>query len=71
MIQNVLSGIGGVGIYGVISICIFVAVFLGVVIWLLRLKPTYLKSMRDLPLADDAAEEIQTDSNLKSKVSHE
>ena len=29
MIENVLSRIGGVGVYGVISICLFFAVFVG------------------------------------------
>ena len=57
MIQNVLSNIGGVGVYGVISICIFVAVFLGVVAWMLGLKRPYLKSMRELPLCDEPARE--------------
>ncbi len=38
MIQNVLHDIGGIGIYGVISICLFFAVFGGVLLWALRLK---------------------------------
>jgi len=55
MIQNVLSSIGGVGIYGVVSICIFFVVFIAVVVWMLRLGKPYLNSMRALPLADDGA----------------
>ena len=53
MIQNVLSSIGGVGMYGVISILIFVAVFVVVTIWMLCLKKPYLESMRTLPLDED------------------
>ena len=55
MIQNVLTHIGGVGIYGVISLGIFFAVFLGALLWMLRLKKPYLDTMRELPLQDDAA----------------
>jgi cytochrome c oxidase cbb3-type subunit IV len=54
MIQNVLRSIGGVGSYGVISICLFFAAFLGVVIWSLRLKKPYMDGMRSLPLENDA-----------------
>ena len=71
MIQNVLSGIGGVGIYGIVSICIFVAVFIGVVIWMWTLKKPYLKAMRELPLAEDAAPVAPSDSNPKPEPSHE
>ena len=60
MIQNVLKEIGGVGIYGVISICLFVLVFGGAVYWALRLKKPYLKSMGALPLQEE-------DSSLTEK----
>ena len=59
MIQNVLTHIGGIGGYGVVSLCLFIAVFLGVLIWILRLKRTYLDSMRALPLEDDPTAEPQ------------
>jgi hypothetical protein len=36
MIKNVLSDIGGVGLYGVISISLFFAVFIGMLIWALQ-----------------------------------
>jgi hypothetical protein len=71
MIQNVLSSIGGVGIYGVISICLFVALFLGVMIRVLTLKKPYLKRMRELPLADDSTSPLSSDPNSKSEVGHE
>lgn len=61
MIQNVLSGIGGVGIYGVISICLFFAVFVGVLVWTIGLKKSYLNSMRVLPLEDAPSPESNTD----------
>lgn len=55
MIKNVLTHIGGISLYGIISICLFFAVFIGVVIWTTGLSKGYLNSMRRLPL-DDAEE---------------
>jgi cbb3-type cytochrome oxidase subunit 3 len=54
MIKNVLEHIGGVGVYGVISICLFFTVFLGAVFFALRMKKTHTDTMSALPL-DDAA----------------
>jgi hypothetical protein len=54
MIQKVLSHMGGVGVYGLISLGLFLAVFIGVLIWAFGLKPSYLKSMQELPLEDDS-----------------
>jgi len=69
MIQNVLSRIGGISLYGVVSICIFVAVFVAVVAWILTRRGSYLKSMRELPLEEDLP--AQTDCNLLSPARHE
>ena len=55
MIENVMHSIGGMSMYGVISICLFVAVFVGVLVWTLCLKQPYLKSMRELPLDGESA----------------
>jgi hypothetical protein len=57
MIENVLNRIGSVGVYGIISICLFFAVFVGVLVWTLCLKESYLKAMRELPLDGSAAPE--------------
>ncbi len=66
MIQNVLSDIGGIGIYGVISICIFVAVFVVAMIWMFRLNKTYLRAMEKLPLEEDATSARGSAANLNS-----
>jgi len=50
MIRNVLTHTSGISLYGVLSICLFFAAFLGVLAWTLRLKKPYLNSMRALPL---------------------
>lgn len=52
MIKNVLSDIGGIGIYGVISICLFFTVFTGAIIWSMLLKKSDLDSRGALPLED-------------------
>ena len=53
MVQNVLREIGGVGIYGVISVCLFFAVFTGVIIWACAQKKTVLDEASTLPLKHD------------------
>ncbi len=62
MVENVLSKMGGVGVYGVISILLFVGVFIGVLVWMIGLKKSYLEEMRELPLED--ATEPESDSYL-------
>lgn len=52
MIKNVLSDIGGVGLYGVISITLFFAVFIGMLIWAFSMKKTFAQKMSALPLND-------------------
>jgi hypothetical protein len=58
MIQNVLRDIGGVGIYGVISICLFFAVFGGALLWAFLRNKTFLNAMSSLPL--DERDESET-----------
>jgi K+-transporting ATPase A subunit len=50
MEEKVICGLDGVGIYGVISICIFVAFFTGMLVWAFTKKPNYLDKMGHLPL---------------------
>ena len=52
MIKNVLSDIGGIGLYGVISICLFFAVFTGMLIWSIRMKKAVAQKMSACPLHD-------------------
>jgi len=55
MVKNVLSDIGGIGIYGVISICLFFAVFTGAFVWSLLLKKSDIYARSVLPLEDGTA----------------
>jgi len=65
MIKNVLSDIGGVGIYGVISITLFFAVFTGMLIWACGMKKSFAQKMSACPLQDG-----EKKSEVKG-VSHE
>ena len=53
MIKNVLTEIGGIATFGVISICLFFLVFSGALLWTLLLKKPFLKTMSQLPLSDE------------------
>ena len=69
MIKNVVEHIGGVGLYGIISVSLFFAFFIGMLIWALRLKKNYLNSMRQLPLdGGEVAPENRNEDNLKSNL---
>jgi hypothetical protein len=59
MIENTAHSIGGMSMYGVISICLFVAVFVGVLVWTICLKKSYVKSMRELPLEGESAADTE------------
>ena len=55
MEKNVLSGMNGVEIYGIVSICLFFFVFTAAMVWTALLKKPFLKSMSELPLKDGEA----------------
>ena len=71
MIKNVLTNIGGVDGYGIISLCLFFAFFLGMVWWALRLKKSYLNSMRGLPLDADTLGESPREPTSNPEPRHE
>lgn len=52
MIKNVLSDMGGVGLFGVVSVCLFFLVFTGAVVWTLLQRRSLMQAMGYLPLAD-------------------
>lgn len=52
MIQNVIRDIGGIAVFGIISICLFFTVFGGAVLWALLQKESFCETMSALPLED-------------------
>jgi hypothetical protein len=72
MVENVIRNIGGVGSFGVFSICLFFLFFMGMSLWALRLKKTYLASMSGLPLdGDSTVENKKTTKKALLERSHE
>lgn len=78
MIKDVLENIGGIGIYGVISISLFFVVFAGMLIWVFFLKKSYIKEMSELPLQDkpdadslDETSQLNSANNSQTDSNHE
>jgi len=69
MIRNVLTHISGVELYGIASVALFFAFFLGVLVWAFRLKRRDLEAMGRLPLQDQP--ETPADSNPHPRSAHE
>jgi cytochrome c oxidase cbb3-type subunit IV len=63
MINNVLTNIDGIGLYGIISIVIFFGFFSGMLIWAFALKQSHLQNMGKLPIEEG---ELPYDANRKS-----
>jgi len=53
MVRNVLEQIGGIGIYGIVSMLLFIAVFLGALILVATMKKKHCDHMSMLPLDAD------------------
>ena len=66
MLKNVLTDIGGIGLYGVISVCLFFLVFSGAVLRALLLRKSFLQAQSRLPLEDGAR-----DNSQKGNPDHE
>jgi hypothetical protein len=63
MIKNVLSDIGGVGLYGIISVCLFFIIFTTAIVWALLHKKSYCQTMSALPLDDGTVLNVKGDSD--------
>jgi len=60
MIKSILTHIGGIEHYGIISMCLFVFVFLGMLIWVFTMKKSHLDSMAAAAL-DKKPEQLNAD----------
>lgn len=70
MFENILRDLGGIGLIGIISVCLFFVFFIGMLFWAARLKKPYLKAMQSLPLDGGEREHgipSQTNSNLENQ----
>lgn len=62
MFSNNLTSIDGVYIYPVIALVIFFSLFVGILIWTVRIKQSYISEMENLPLDE-------TETQLKNSGS--
>ncbi len=60
MYKEILQSIEGIEIFPLISLFIFLALFVGVVIWIVKLDKGYVKEMKTLPLDSDENTESLT-----------
>lgn len=65
MIKSIVTLIGGIEHYGIISMLLFVFVFVGMLIWTFCLKKPYLNEMAG------AALEQEPEDTLNSENTHE
>ena len=56
MIQNVIRDMGGIAVFGVISICLFFAVFMTAAIYAFAQRKAFCDRMCALPLEDGSRE---------------
>jgi len=67
--KELLQSIEGIEIYPMISLFIFLALFAGVIIWIVKLDKGYLKEMETLPLeGDENLENLQEKKDITRTV---
>jgi len=66
MIKNVLSEIGGIAVYGILSICLFFGVFLAAIVFTALKRRSYLSHMSALPLEDDSQTNTSSTASISS-----
>jgi cbb3-type cytochrome oxidase subunit 3 len=69
MIRNVLTHIGGIENFGILSISLFFAFFVGMLVWAFRQKRSHLNAMSALPLERD--DEAVSPRTLQPDSRHE
>ena len=65
MIYSILKCLGGIEQYGIVSLCLFCAVFLGVLLWAFLQKRSHLDYMARVALDTD------TEELSNAKITHE
>jgi len=62
MIKSILTHIGGIENFGLISLCLFFVFFTGMLIWAFTLKKPYLKQMAGAAI-EPSEEKINSDNS--------
>ena len=66
MFKHYFEQIHNVAIWPIISLSIFFVFFIGLIIYVARIKKDYINYMGDLPLADDSEQELSIYDELKN-----
>jgi hypothetical protein len=56
MFHNILRHLGGIEHYGIISLCLFCAVFTGILVWTFLQRKSHLDRMAQAPLEAEPEE---------------
>lgn len=67
MYKELLQSTEGIEIYPLISLFIFLLLFAGVVIWIVKLDKHYIKDMETLPLENDGNTKSLTNELSKNQ----
>jgi hypothetical protein len=65
MVHSILKHLGGIQQYGIFSLCLFCAIFIGVLVWAFAQKKTHLEYMSRVALDRDP------EQSQNGKDSHE
>ena len=71
MIKNVLTHLGGIEAYGILSISMFFLFFTGVLVWAACKKKAHLDAMSLLPLDDGTTLPPAKTDPQPTEISHE
>ncbi len=75
MIHNVLRHLASIELYGIVSLCLFSTIFLGVLIWAFLQRKSHLEYMSRVALDDDpgapGGSQLSTHDPQPSLSSHE
>jgi len=61
MVQNILRHLGRIDQYGVLSLCLFGALFLAILTWALLQTKGHMERMSRMPFENETPELSQTD----------
>ena len=62
MYTEILSTIGGIAVYPIVSLTLFVAFFSGVIAWAIRADGARLDRLAAMPLDDDRGDAMTADT---------
>ena len=68
MISDVLESMQGIESYPIVALVIFFLIFLGIIIWSVRMDYNHRQYMKQLPLNDSISSVVSDDNNTGSDI---